>query len=166
MKKLFLAFSMVLFGVFAFNAQNITITDDETHVADPSAMLDVYSVNKGMLVPRMTEGQRLMIATPAPGLLVFDTDHSSFFFFNGTDWINLSAAASGEFWSMNTGTGHVYLTQSDKNVGIGTDEPLSKLAVVGNTGANPDEALFEVRDEYGLPIFTVTSEGVRFYVKE
>ena len=57
-----------------------------------SAMLDVQSDSKGVLVPRMTTAQRTMIASPATGLLVFDTTTGGFWFFNGTAWVNLSAS--------------------------------------------------------------------------
>jgi len=53
-------------------AQNVAITDDDTYNADSSAMLDVKSISKGMLVPRMTTIQRQLINNPATGLLVFD----------------------------------------------------------------------------------------------
>ena len=55
-----------------------------------SAMLDVSATDRGMLVPRMTSAQRTAIASPATGLLVFDTTTSTFWFFNGTDWIRIS----------------------------------------------------------------------------
>ena len=58
---------------------------------DASAMLDVQSTTQGMLVPRMTTAQRNAIASPATGLLVFDTQTGSFWFFDGTTWTNLSA---------------------------------------------------------------------------
>ncbi|MCP3907476.1 MAG: hypothetical protein GY712_05600, partial [Oceanicoccus sp.] len=50
---------------------------------DGSAMLDVKSTDKGMLVPRMTSAQRTAISGAATGLLVFDTDNSSFWFYDG-----------------------------------------------------------------------------------
>ena len=40
---------------------------------EASAQLDVSATDKGMLVPRMTSAQRTAIASPATGLLVFDT---------------------------------------------------------------------------------------------
>ncbi len=55
-----------------------------------SAIFELTSTDKGMLVPRMTSAQRTAIASPATGLLVFDTDTGSFFFFNGAAWVNLS----------------------------------------------------------------------------
>ena len=56
-----------------------------------SAMLDVSATDKGMLVPRMTSAQRTAIASPASGLLVFDTDTGGFWFYNGTIWTDLSS---------------------------------------------------------------------------
>ena len=47
---------------------------NEAGEADPSAMLDVQSSNKGFLPPRMTLAQRDAIINPAEGLTVFCTD--------------------------------------------------------------------------------------------
>lgn len=58
---------------------------------DASSMLDVQSPdnNKGMLIPRMLTSQRTAIAAPATGLLVFDTDTQSFWFYSGS-WTELA----------------------------------------------------------------------------
>ena len=66
--------------------------------ADASAQLDVSATDKGMLVPRMTTAQRTLIASPAMGLLVYDTDTGSFWFHNGTAWAHLMSGANG--WSL------------------------------------------------------------------
>ena len=56
-----------------------------------SAALDVTSTTQGMLVPRMNASQRGLIASPATGLLVYQTDApAGFYFFNGTAWTSLS----------------------------------------------------------------------------
>lgn len=47
-----------------------------------SAMLDVESTQKGVLMPRMTSQQRMAIQNPADGLLVFDTTESRFYHFS------------------------------------------------------------------------------------
>ncbi len=70
------------------NAQ-VSINQDNS-LPDASAMLDVQSTSKGMLVPRMTSNQRIAIATPATGLLVFDTVTTSFWYYDGTNWLSLS----------------------------------------------------------------------------
>jgi len=47
-----------------------------------------------MLLPRMSTANRNAIVMPAKGLLVYDTTASSFFFFNGAAWQNVSNAAT------------------------------------------------------------------------
>ena len=39
-----------------------------------SSALDIESTNKGVLLPRMTTMQKIAITSPAPGLLVYDTN--------------------------------------------------------------------------------------------
>jgi hypothetical protein len=51
-----------------------------------SAMLEVSSPNKGLLIPRMTSAQRKAITSPDTGLLVFDTDRQTIYFFDGQKW--------------------------------------------------------------------------------
>ena len=56
-----------------------------------SALLDLTSTSKGMLIPRMTAAQKTAIATPSTGLLIFQTDApAGFYYYNGTGWLNLS----------------------------------------------------------------------------
>jgi hypothetical protein len=49
---------------------------------DASAMLDIVSTTKGLLIPRMSEGQRTSIPSPATGLVVYQTDGLAGFYFN------------------------------------------------------------------------------------
>ena len=68
-----------------------------------SALLDLTSTAKGMLIPRMTTTQKTAIATPSTGLLVFQTDApAGFYYYNGTGWLNLS----------NLGTNNRYIPYS------------------------------------------------------
>ena len=60
-----------------------------TSTPDGSSILDLTSTSQGVLAPRMTSAQRTAIASPAEGLLVFDTDESSFYFFNASSWTKL-----------------------------------------------------------------------------
>ena len=57
-----------------------------------SAALDVVSTTKGFLPPRMTDTQRAAIATPAEGLLLFNTTNKGVAYRDGTNWGYLSGA--------------------------------------------------------------------------
>jgi hypothetical protein len=58
-----------------------------------SAALDVSSTSKGVLLPTMTQTQRNAIATPATGLLVFQTDNTpGFYYYNGTAWVAIAGS--------------------------------------------------------------------------
>jgi hypothetical protein len=54
--------------------------------ANASAVLEVESTNKGLLLPRLTSAERKAIANPATGLLVFDVNLSTFMFWDGFQW--------------------------------------------------------------------------------
>jgi len=73
----------------------VGINTDNTD-PDPSAMLDIKSTNKSMLIPRMTSTQRTAISGAALGLLVFDTDTESFWFKETTAWVELVSGNTGE----------------------------------------------------------------------
>ena len=66
-----------------------------TNSPDPSAVLELSSNEKGMLVPRMSTFLRLSITAPATGLLVYDSDLSLFYFYDGSQWKALTAGAAG-----------------------------------------------------------------------
>jgi hypothetical protein len=51
-----------------------------------SAVLQLDSTNRGLLLPRMTTTQRNAIATPAAGLVVYDTTMNGFCLYNGSTW--------------------------------------------------------------------------------
>jgi hypothetical protein len=53
-----------------------------TTTPDVSAKLDISSTTKGLLVPRMTATERGAIATPAKGLLMYQTDGEAGFYVN------------------------------------------------------------------------------------
>jgi len=76
-----LAISFLMISVTGY-AQSISISKDGT-APDPSAMLDVKSTDKGLLVPRMVASDRLSIPGPATGLIVYQMDGASGFYYNG-----------------------------------------------------------------------------------
>ncbi|MFM6926286.1 MAG: hypothetical protein ACKOU7_12345, partial [Ferruginibacter sp.] len=59
-----------IFFIVKTDAQSVAINTDGSTAA-ASALLDIKSTGKGVLVPRMSKAQKNAIASPATGLLVF-----------------------------------------------------------------------------------------------
>jgi hypothetical protein len=118
MKKILLSLSVALIASIAIYAQSVSINTDGSS-ADASSILDVKSTTKGMLIPRMTTAQRTAITAPANGLLIYDTDVKSFWYYNGTLWTNL--------------VGNSGLTLPFSKIVVAPDVPALELT---NTGPN------------------------------
>ncbi|MEM6262035.1 MAG: tail fiber domain-containing protein [Bacteroidota bacterium] len=67
-------------------AAQISINDTGS-APDSSAMLDVQSTEKGLLMPRMTSEQRDAITDPAAGLMIYNIEDSCFNYYTGEAWI-------------------------------------------------------------------------------
>ncbi len=76
----------------------VSINTDGTP-PDGSAMLDIKSTNSGLLLPRMNTTQISAISNPAAGLMVFNTDSSDFYGFDGSKWISLITATDTTYWN-------------------------------------------------------------------
>jgi hypothetical protein len=86
-----LAFSMSVMGAFA-QKDNVGIG---TTKPDQSAALEISSSNKGLLTPRMSLQQRNAIQYPATGLMVYQTDLlSGFYFYDGKEWKSMASETS------------------------------------------------------------------------
>ncbi len=160
-------------GIYSLQAQNVCISGDGSAPL-ASAMLEVKSINSGFLVPRMTLAQKTAIASPATGLLVYQTDGTTgFWYHNGTIWVQVGTGSSGwglagntltgtlpaspvewigtvnaADWIIKTGNTERMRVLSGGNVGIGTSAPASRLDVYGAAGASP--AKFGTPDGYVL----------------
>jgi len=89
-RKLLLFATFLLLGIQTYAQTGVAINTTGND-PDTSAMLDVSSTEKGILIPRMTEADRTAIASPANGLLVYQNDGTvGFYYFDGTVWKNLS----------------------------------------------------------------------------
>jgi len=62
---------------------------------DASALLDMTSTAKGLLVPRMTTTQRAAISTPANGLIAYDSIANTLGWYNGSAWKTFADSATG-----------------------------------------------------------------------
>ena len=54
---------------------------------DTNAVLDIKSTTKGILIPRLKTVQRQGMTSPPLGLLAFDINTNSFWYYDGTSWI-------------------------------------------------------------------------------
>ena len=123
MKKLFATLMNFLVWQQVFSQVAISTTNSTPH---SSAMLEVKSTTKGLLLPRMTTINRLSIASPADGLMVYDTDNEKLYVYqNG--W---RAMIDNTYWTKSTTRDRVY--NSSDSIGIGTSIPTERLDVNGN----------------------------------
>ncbi|MFZ1679227.1 MAG: hypothetical protein WAT91_18230, partial [Saprospiraceae bacterium] len=84
MKNLFTSVFVLCILVTGYT-QGVSVNENGIP-ADASAMLDVSSHTKGVLVPRLRTNERISIISPAEGLLVYDVDSHSFWFAFGGIW--------------------------------------------------------------------------------
>jgi hypothetical protein len=86
-----------------------------------SAVLDLQSTEKGVLVPRMTSVQRNAISNAATGLLVFDNTTGTFWFKAQNGWSELIDTSASNLWKK-TGVAD-NIRYNSGNVGIGSEDP-------------------------------------------
>ncbi|MDK2771946.1 MAG: tail fiber domain-containing protein [Flavobacterium sp.] len=124
-------------------------------VAPPhsSAMLEVNSTVSGVLIPRMTQAQRTAIVSPSTGLLVYQTNGASgFWYYNGTTWTtfgstgwsltgdagtnpttNFLGTTDNQDFVIATNNNERVRVQADGDVGIGQTNPTTKLHITGTS---------------------------------
>jgi hypothetical protein len=62
-----------------------------TSTPNASAILDAQSTTKGVRFPNMTTLQKTAVATPAAGLVVFDTTLAKLCVYSGTVWQTITS---------------------------------------------------------------------------
>ena len=119
-----------------------------TTTPNAKAALDISATDKGLLIPRLTQTQRLAITSPPNGLMVFQTDNTTgFWYYFGGSWVNIpNANTAGDDLGNHTATQNLDLANnqlvgnggssglgigSTGNVGIGVTPGATRLAVVG-----------------------------------
>jgi hypothetical protein len=94
---------------------------------DPSATLEVTSGaahNKGLLLPRLTDGERNAMTNPASGLMIFNTSANSVQVNIGTSLLPLwaTATATADGWNI---TGNAGTNPATNFLGTTDNQPLS-----------------------------------------
>ena len=154
-------FFIAIMGFITTNAQYVVISDDSTYVPTSSnVVLDIYSANanKGILVPRLTTTQRLAISTSSPsddGLLVYDTDTQTFWYWNGSNWIEISdkqqLSLSGTTLSISGGN----------SVNLSSAITSTAWSLTGNSGTTAGTNFLGTTDNVSLSFKTNNTERMR-----
>lgn len=126
MRKHFLI--AVLFSIVSAKINAQQSVGIGTSTPNSSAMLDITSTTKGLLLPRMTSAQRTAIASPAAGLMVYETTSTSIWVYTGLAWLQLGTGGASP-WTISAS--NIYNSNAG-NVGIGISTPLEKLHLVGD----------------------------------
>jgi hypothetical protein len=113
--------------------QGVAINTDGTP-PDTDAILDIKSTSKGMLIPRMTYDQRIAIATPPQGLMVYQTNNDATLTYLSGLWIFMtewrrfeSNVTPPELQWIRTAGNNTRQYSATAHVGIGTDNPTAEL---------------------------------------
>lgn len=104
----------------SLGAQGSVSINNDGAPPDSSAILDLQSSSMGLLVPRMSTGERSAIGSPATGLIVYDLNESSLYCYSGSSWIKVMSGTTG---NDNTASGGVALrsnTTGSRNSASGT----------------------------------------------
>ncbi|MBX3101847.1 MAG: hypothetical protein KF690_05015 [Bacteroidetes bacterium] len=120
-----------------------------TAAPNSHAVLDIAATDKGVMGPRMTSAQRTAFGTvlgsTEESMLVYDTDESTYFYWDGTQW---SPIGADTIWTKVNN--HVQLVAAGDSVGIGTGTPASKLAVNGGVSIGTGYAALHAAPANGL----------------
>ncbi|MCX6268330.1 MAG: hypothetical protein NTW16_13380 [Bacteroidetes bacterium] len=136
MRKFAILVVILLLTSSALFAQ-VSITTDYS-APDNSAMFDVKSTNKGMLVPRMTQTEIEAIVNPANGLVVFCTSSNTFFSYIShiSSWKEIAFGSN----SINPGGGFICGSSITINhLASGGVAPVDKTVMYGTANNIPGE---------------------------
>lgn len=154
--KNILLFVVIIFFSSIVNGQNVGIG---TTTPNSSAALEISSTSGGLLIPTMTQAQRDAIHHPAKGLLIFQNDgNTGFYFNNGTPespgWVLLGGSSNG--WSLSGNNG---INPATQFIGTTDDQPL--IFKINNTPAGHISRVNEANISLGLNSLTkATEDGI------
>ncbi len=156
MKNIKILFALLLgISSLSLNAQVAVSTDGSS--ADASAMLDVKSTTKGVLITRMSQTQRNAISSPATGLMIYQTDNTpGFYYYNGSGWTQLGAGADLSAYALQNNV--LELDNVSSYTPTANYHPATKLYVDNSVPSLTNYALkTEVLTKSNTTTFTPTS---------
>lgn len=163
---LLIAITLIALTPFTSVSQSLSVNTDGS-TADASAMLDVKSTTRGLLIPRMSRTERDAIATPATGLLIFQNapDSIGYYYYNGTAWTWLLSNSNADSLAWRTGGNsattagtHFIGTTDNKDLVIKTNNAeVMRMATNGAMGLGTNTpgtgigaaCRIDIRDENG-----------------
>ncbi|MDC0231250.1 hypothetical protein OAK19_04730, partial [Aureispira] len=131
--KLIILLSLILLITTRLSAQEGVAINNTNSNPDASAMLDITSTIKGLLIPRMTEVQKNGISNPANGLLIYQTNGATqgFYFYDGSVSVWKQISSDGD-WTVD-GSGNM----TNANIGtvtVSVDANINGLTVGRGSG--------------------------------
>ncbi len=135
---------LLMMNLMAF--AQVAVNTDASN-PDASAMLDVKSTDKGLLIPRMLEVERDAMTSPATGLLIYQTDGTAgFYYYDGTKWGLIGSGAfsiddlsdgktAGHNVFLGDGAGENDDGTTNLNVAVGYRSSYSNTTGGGNTAS-------------------------------
>ncbi len=122
-------------GLILRTPRGLSINPTTESDPDVSSLLDLQTTTKGFLPPRLTTTQKNAIATPATGLMVYDTTLNALQEYNGTTWVYATppAGATGQVQFNNAGafgaSANLFWDNSNNRLGIGTSTPAQSVEI-------------------------------------
>ncbi|MFN8208630.1 MAG: tail fiber domain-containing protein [Bacteroidales bacterium] len=152
---------LMLFPGMSFS-QNVAVTDVDGYNPHASAMLDVNSTSKGLLLPRVTTAQMNAIASPAAGLMVYNTTVGAIYLYTGSSWTNLLSFGVSALTAPDGSPNNALVVDNSGRIGINQPTPSALLHLKG-TSTTPDD-YFRIESSTGGYYGNIfyDSQGMKF----
>ena len=134
---------ITLITLMFFTALSYAQVGINTNTPDASSALEIASTTGGILIPRLTETQRDAIVTPATGLMIYQTDQTTgFYFFNGIAWTRIEGVVGPQ--------GETGPAGADGADGVdGVPGPQGEQGLAGPAGPQGEQGLAGPQGEQG-----------------
>jgi hypothetical protein len=161
MKKIIFLLAITLAFLQKTTAQNIGINATGAS-PNESAILDISSTSKGLLIPRMTAAEKTAIALPATGLMIYQTDApAGFCYFDGTNWNAVTTAAPGSInFRYTASTSQAINANQDTRVNFGTQTFLNNATFTNSTFIVPATGIYHCSVYLFMFSNAITTMGV------
>ena len=138
-----------------------------TDFPDVESILELRSINRGILIPRMTTAQRDAISVvngQDDGLMIYNLTTDEFNYWDGTQWVAFPAAGADNDWHIASGSTAPTSINDDiftnGNVGIAINNPAYPLDVAGDIHLNDPSGDTELWHTGGGSLFIKSTSGV------